>query len=91
MTKKLPIETKTPKDVLNEYINEFQPTDADLAEIFGVSRQMVWNYKTGEYRPSIERLYKVANEHAGEWEGQMAAAMLEAMGIKLQVKQAVAA
>jgi transcriptional regulator with XRE-family HTH domain len=81
--------TKTTKDVLNEYINEYKPTDADLLEIFDVTRQTLWNYKTGFHQPSVKRLYEIAVSKTGEWESKMAYDMLETMGVSLLVQKAV--
>ena len=88
---KIPIKNRTVKDVLNEYINKYQPKDVDLCELFGVSRQALWNYKKGHHLPGVKRLYEIAVAHTGEWEGAMALDMLATMGVTILVQQAVPA
>lgn len=88
---KIQIKTKTVKDVLNEYINKYQPKDADLLDLFGVSRQALWNYKMGHHQAGLKRLYEIAMAHKGEWEGEMALEMLETMGVTILVQKAVTA
>jgi transcriptional regulator with XRE-family HTH domain len=74
---------KTAKDVLVEYQAKYGFSDADLMDLFCVSRQMVWKYLTGRFVPSADRLMKIAAEKNGEWEGQMALDVLEARGISI--------
>jgi len=82
---KIQIKTKkTAKDVLVEYQVRYQFSDADLMELFGVSRQMVWNYLTGRMAPSITRLLWLASSKAGEWEGEMCREMLLARGYEFK-------
>lgn len=88
---KIPIKTRTVKDVLNEYILKYQPKDADLLDLFGVTRQALWNYKMGHHQPGVRRLYLIAMEHQDEWEGEMAREMLETMGVTILVQKAVTA
>lgn len=76
------MKVKTAKDVLVEYQVKYQFSDADLMDLFGVSRQMVWNYLTGRYVPSADRLMKIiASKTGDEWEGQMALDVLKARGV----------
>ncbi|MBI5933301.1 MAG: helix-turn-helix transcriptional regulator [Chloroflexi bacterium] len=77
------MKTKTAKDVLVEYQVKYQFKDADLMDLFFVSRQMVWKYLTGRAVPSADRLMKIAADKAGEWEGKMALDVLKARGITI--------
>ena len=79
--KKLPIKAITDKDILNEYIVRYQPSDVDLQETFGVSRQMVWCYKVGEWKPGTSRLAKMAQR--ADFYGDMAREMLALRGLKV--------
>ena len=79
MTKRVPIKTKTDKDILNEYIVRYQPSEADLMEAFGVSRQTIWNYKSGYPKPDIKRLANIARR--ADWIGDMAREMLALRGL----------
>lgn len=83
MAKKLTMKPKTAKDVLVEYQVKYGFKDADLMDLFGVSRQMVWKYLTGRYVPSADRLMKIASEKKGEWEANMALDVLKARGITI--------
>ena len=75
---------KTTRDVLAEYQKKYQFKDADLMDLFGVTRQMVWNYLTGRYVPSIPRLLWIAASKDGEWEAEMAREILAAQGVELK-------
>lgn len=79
MTKRVPIKTKTDKDILNEYIVRYQPSEADLMEAFGVSRQTIWNYKSGYPKPDTKRLANIARR--ADWIGDMAREMLALRGL----------
>lgn len=88
MAKKLAMKSRTDKDILNEYLVKYQPTDADLQEAFGVSRQMVWNYKTGLWNPGAVRLGDMAKR--ADWIGDMAREMLSLRGLMVAAPVAVA-
>ena len=81
MTKKLPIQTITDKDILNEVIVAYDPKTVDLCEAFDVSRQMVHQYKIGEKRPSSERLVRMAQR--ADFYGDMARRMLDLRGLRV--------
>lgn len=83
MAKKLNMKVKTDKDILAEFILKYQPKDADLMDAFGVSRQQVWKYQTGNATPSTERLVRMAG--SAEWTGDMAREMLTNRGIHVAV------
>ncbi len=84
---KLTMKPKTDKDILNEYLVQYQPTDADLQEAFDVSRQMVWNYKTGIWKPGSVRLGNMAQR--ADWVGDMAREMLSLRGLTVAAPVAV--
>jgi hypothetical protein len=81
---KLQIKTKTEKDVLVEYQTIYEFDNADLMDLFKVSRQQAWNYLTGRQMPATDRLFQVAKDHAGEWEGNLAVDLLKVRGIDLK-------
>lgn len=89
MANKLAMKVKTDKDILNEYLVKYQPTEADLQEAFGVSRQMIWNYKTGVCNPGAVRLGEMAKR--ADWVGDMAREMLALRGLSVTAPLAVTA
>jgi transcriptional regulator with XRE-family HTH domain len=83
---KATMKRKTAKDVLNEYILNYQPKDEDLLEAFDVSRQRLWEYKNGFGKPSSERLGKMAKR--ADWVGDMAREMLALRGLQVSAPAA---
>lgn len=83
MIKKLAMKPITDMDVLNEYIVLYDPKDEDLMDALDVSRQRLWEYKTGRGRPSSSRLGKVATR--ADFVGDMARKMLALRGLQVAV------